>query len=62
MSVANVVGPRRDKGFQVNNPDSVEHGGDTGARPHTTTHRVNIDGDNIDVHEQHPIGEALRHG
>jgi hypothetical protein len=57
-------GVRRE--FQVNSPDSVEHGGDTGARPHggphTTTCHVQIDGDNIEVHEQHPSGEALPHG
>jgi hypothetical protein len=51
---------------QVNSPDSVEHRGDTGARPHggplTTTRHVHIDGDNIEVHEQHPSGEALLNG
>ncbi len=54
-------GVRRE--FQVNSPDSVENGSDTGAKPHggphTTTYHVHIDGDNIDVHEQHPSGEAL---
>jgi hypothetical protein len=52
--------------FQVKSPDSVEHRGDTGARPHggplMTTRHVHIDGDNIEVHEQHPSGEALPHG
>ena len=53
-------GVRRE--FQVNSPDSVEHGGDTDGGPHTTTYHVHIDGDNIEVHEQHPSGEALPHG
>lgn len=47
----------------MDSPDSVEHGAEAGARrhggPHTTIYRVHIDNHEVDVHEQHPTGEAL---
>ena len=56
-------GHRVRREFQVTSPDSVEHGRDAAAKPHggphATTYHVHIDGDNVDVHEQHPSGEAL---